>query len=177
MRNICSVADVIMPNYTEAAFLADKYIDKDDVTRAQAEELVDSLRKMGSKSIVITSISSPTKGSATMLDAHSLRWNIPQLGVTSSESATLDFFIRQLADGYDTVLDENVSLSQGQRQLLAIARAAIADPPVLILDEATSSIDTRTERIVQQGMDNLMKGRLAMKGTYYQLYTGKLELS
>ena len=57
MRNICSVADVIMPNYTEAAFLADKYIDKDDVTRAQAEELVDSLRKMGSKSIVITSIS------------------------------------------------------------------------------------------------------------------------
>lgn len=102
-------------------------------------------------------------------------------------------------------------LSQGQRQLLAIARAAIADPPVLILDEATSSIDTRTESIVQQGMDNLMKGRtvfviahrlstirnsdaimvldhgriiergshnelLALKGTYYQLYTGKLEL-
>ena len=103
-------------------------------------------------------------------------------------------------------------LSQGQRQLLAIARAAIADPPVLILDEATSSIDTRTESIVQQGMDNLMKGRtvfviahrlstirnsdaimvlehgriiergdhedlIAQKGTYYQLYTGKLELS
>ncbi len=57
MRNICSVADVIMPNYTEAAFLADKYIDKEDVTKAQAEELVDDLRKMGSKSIVITSIS------------------------------------------------------------------------------------------------------------------------
>ena len=103
-------------------------------------------------------------------------------------------------------------LSQGQRQLLAIARAAVADPPVLILDEATSSIDTRTESIVQQGMDNLMKGRTVFviahrlstirnsdaiivlehgriiergnhkdliqeKGTYYQLYTGKLELS
>ena len=103
-------------------------------------------------------------------------------------------------------------LSQGQRQLLSIARAAVANPPVLILDEATSSIDTRTESIVQKGMDNLMKGRtvfviahrlstirnsdaiivlehgkiiergdhsdlIKMKGTYYQLYTGKLELS
>ncbi len=103
-------------------------------------------------------------------------------------------------------------MSQGQRQLISIARAAVADPPVLILDEATSSIDTRTESIVQKGMDNLMKGRtvfviahrlstirnsnaiivldhgqiiergdhedlIAQKGTYYQLYTGKLELS
>lgn len=127
--------------------------------------------------------------------------------------AHADQFINMLPQGYDTVLTgDGEELSQGQRQLLAIARAAIADPPVLILDEATSSIDTRTERIVQQGMDNLMKGRtvfviahrlstirnsdaimvlehgriiergthkelLAMKGTYYQLYTGKLELS
>lgn len=127
--------------------------------------------------------------------------------------AHADQFINMLPKGYDTVLTgDGEELSQGQRQLLAIARAAIADPPVLILDEATSSIDTRTERIVQQGMDNLMKGRtvfviahrlstirnsdaimvlehgriiergthkelLAMKGTYYQLYTGKLELS
>ena len=103
-------------------------------------------------------------------------------------------------------------LSQGQRQLLSIARAAVANPPVLILDEATSSIDTRTESIVQKGMDNLMKGRtvfviahrlstirnsdaiivldhgkiiergdhedlIKLKVTYYQLYTGKLELS
>lgn len=103
-------------------------------------------------------------------------------------------------------------LSQGQRQLLSIARGAVADPPVLILDEATSCIDTRTESIVQKGMDNLMKGRtvfviahrlstirnsdaiivlehgkiiergdhkdlIKQKGTYYQLYTGKLELS
>ena len=127
--------------------------------------------------------------------------------------AHADQFINMLPQGYDTVLTgDGEKLSQGQRQLLAIARAAIADPPVLILDEATSSIDTRTERIVQKGMDNLMKGRtvfviahrlstirnsdaimvlehgriiergthkelLAMKGTYYQLYTGKLELS
>ena len=127
--------------------------------------------------------------------------------------AHADQFINMLPKGYDTVLTgDGEELSQGQRQLLAIARAAIADPPVLILDEATSSIDTRTERIVQQGMYNLMKGRtvfviahrlstirnsdaimvlehgriiergthkelLAMKGTYYQLYTGKLELS
>ena len=116
-----------------------------------------------------------------------------------------------LPQGYDTHLSgDGEELSQGQRQLLAIARAAIADPPVLILDEATSS--TRTESIVQKGMDNLMKGRtvfviahrlstirnsdaimvlehgriiergtheelLKLKGTYYQLYTGKLELS
>ena len=71
-----------------------------------------------------------------------------------------DSFIRRLPDGYDTVLDaDGGNLSQGERQLLAIARAAVADPPVLILDEATSSIDTRTERLIQQGMDSLMKGR------------------
>ena len=124
-----------------------------------------------------------------------------------------DQFIRRLPDGYDTMLTgDGEELSQGQRQLLSIARAAVADPPVLILDEATSSIDTRTESIVQSGMDNLMKGRTVFviahrlstirnsdaiivlehgriiergdhedlikeKGTYYQLYTGKLELS
>lgn len=124
-----------------------------------------------------------------------------------------DQFIRMLPNGYDTVLSgDGEELSQGQRQLLSIARAAVANPPVLILDEATSSIDTRTESIVQKGMDNLMKGRtvfviahrlstirnsdaiivlehgkiiergdhedlIRMKGTYYQLYTGKLELS
>ena len=74
--------------------------------------------------------------------------------------ANADNFIRQLPDGYNTVLTgDGSNLSQGQRQLLAIARAAIADPPVLILDEATSSIDTRTEKIVQDGMDKLMSGR------------------
>lgn len=74
--------------------------------------------------------------------------------------ANADTFIRQLPDGYNTVLTgDGANLSQGQCQLLAIARAAIADPPVLILDEATSSIDTRTERIVQDGMDKLMHGR------------------
>ena len=74
--------------------------------------------------------------------------------------ANADTFIRQLPDGYNTVLTgDGSNLSQGQRQLLAIARAAIADPPVLILDEATSSIDTRTEKIVQDGMDKLMSGR------------------
>ncbi len=131
----------------------------------------------------------------------------------AAELAHADQFIRMLPQGYHTMLSgDGEELSQGQRQLLAIARAAIADPPVLILDEATSSIDTRTEGIVQQGMDNLMKGRtvfviahrlstirnsdaimvlehgriiergdhkelLGLKGTYYQLYTGKLELS
>ena len=74
--------------------------------------------------------------------------------------ANADTFIRQLPDGYNTILTgDGANLSQGQRQLIAIARAAIADPPVLILDEATSSIDTRTERIVQDGMDKLMAGR------------------
>jgi ATP-binding cassette subfamily B protein len=78
----------------------------------------------------------------------------------AAKLANADSFIRHLSNGYQTVLTgDGASLSQGQRQLLAIARAAIADPPVLILDEATSSIDTRTERIVQDGMDKLMKGR------------------
>ena len=133
--------------------------------------------------------------------------------VNAAKLAHADGFIRMLPQGYDTHLSgDGEELSRGQRQLLAIARAAIADPPVLILDEATSSIDTRTESIVQKGMDNLMKGRtvfviahrlstirnsdaimvlehgriiergtheelLKLKGTYYQLYTGKLELS
>lgn len=80
--------------------------------------------------------------------------------VVAAKLANADSFIRRLPDGYDTMLTgDGANLSQGQRQLLAIARAAIADPPVLILDEATSSIDTRTERIVQDGMDKLMHGR------------------
>ena len=131
----------------------------------------------------------------------------------AAKLAHADQFIQMLPKGYDTMLSgDGEELSQGQRQLLSIARAAVADPPVLILDEATSSIDTRTENIVQQGMDNLMKGRtvfviahrlstirnsdaiivlehgkiiergdhkdlIKQKGTYYQLYTGKLELS
>ena len=78
----------------------------------------------------------------------------------AAKLAHADQFIKMLPKGYDTMLtNDGEELSQGQRQLLAIARAAVADPPVLILDEATSSIDTRTEQIVQQGMDNLMKGR------------------
>ena len=131
----------------------------------------------------------------------------------AAKLAHADQFIKMLPKGYDTLLSgDGEELSQGQRQLLSIARAAVADPPVLILDEATSSIDTRTESIVQKGMDNLMKGRtvfviahrlstirnsdaiivldhgkiiergdhkdlIRQKGTYYQLYTGKLELS
>ena len=80
--------------------------------------------------------------------------------VAAAKLANADSFIRRLPKGYDTMLTgDGANLSQGQRQLLAIARAAIADPPVLILDEATSSIDTRTERIVQDGMDKLMRGR------------------
>ena len=132
--------------------------------------------------------------------------------VAAAKLAGADDFIRRLPEGYDTKLQGNgANLSQGQRQLLAIARAAVADPPVMILDEATSSIDTRTEAIVQRGMDALMQGRtvfviahrlstvrnsnaimvldhgriiergtheelLKLKGTYYQLYTGALEL-
>lgn len=80
--------------------------------------------------------------------------------MAAARLANADGFIRRLPEGYNTMLHgDGANLSQGQRQLLAIARAAIADPPVLILDEATSSIDTRTERIVQDGMDKLMKGR------------------
>ena len=131
----------------------------------------------------------------------------------AAKLAHADQFINMLPNGYQTMLSgDGEELSQGQRQLLAIARAAVSNPPVLILDEATSSIDTRTESIVQKGMDNLMKGRtvfviahrlstirnsdaimvlehgriiergdhedlIKQKGTYYQLYTGKLELS
>ena len=80
--------------------------------------------------------------------------------IEAAKLANADGFIRMLPQGYDTVLSGDGSgLSQGQRQLLSIARAAVADPPVMILDEATSSIDTRTEEIVQAGMDALMEGR------------------
>lgn len=80
--------------------------------------------------------------------------------IAAAKLANADKFIRRLPEGYHTMLTgDGANLSQGQRQLLAIARAAVADPPVLILDEATSSIDTRTERLVQDGMDKLMKGR------------------
>ena len=132
--------------------------------------------------------------------------------IAAARLAGADDFIRRLPDGYNTMLTGNgANLSQGQRQLLAIARAAVADPPVMIMDEATSSIDTHTEAIVQRGMDALMTGRttfviahrlstvqnadaimvldhgriiergthdqlIALKGTYYQLYTGALEL-
>lgn len=121
-------------------------------------------------------------------------------------------FITRLPQGFNTLLSgSGANLSQGQRQLLSIARAAVADAPVMILDEATSSIDTRTEKLVQEGMDKLMEGRtvfviahrlstvrnsnaimvldhgkiiergdhdtlMALKGKYYQLYTGAFEL-
>ena len=80
--------------------------------------------------------------------------------IAAAKLANADDFIRRLPQGYQTMLTGNgANLSQGQRQLLSIARAAVADPPVMIMDEATSSIDTRTEAIVQAGMDALMKGR------------------
>ena len=80
--------------------------------------------------------------------------------IAAAKLANADSFIRMLKDGYNTVLEGDGSgLSQGQRQLISIARAAVADPPVMILDEDTSSIDTRTESIVQRGMDRLMEGR------------------
>ena len=132
--------------------------------------------------------------------------------IAAAKLANAHDFITRLPEGYDTELAGNgASLSQGQRQLIAIARAAVADPPVMILDEATSSIDTRTEKLVQEGMDALMHGRttfviahrlstimnsdcimvldhgriiergnhddlIALKGTYYRLYTGAFEL-
>lgn len=104
----------------------------------------------------------------THLFSGSIRDNIKYGNLEASEKqildaaklANADFFIKHLSDGYDTLITgDGESLSQGQRQLLAIARAAVANPPVLILDEATSSIDTRTERLIQQGMDRLMHGR------------------
>ena len=80
--------------------------------------------------------------------------------IAAAKSANAHQFIMHLPEGYDTLLTrDGENLSQGQRQLLAIARAAVADPPVLILDEATSSIDTRTEWLIEKGMDALMEGR------------------
>ena len=132
--------------------------------------------------------------------------------IYAAKLANAHHFIKKLPNGYDTMVTaDGGNLSQGQRQLISIARAAVANAPVLILDEATSSIDTRTERLVQEGMDKLMQGRtvfviahrlstvrnsdaimvldkgrivergthqelLTLKGIYYNLYTGKLEL-
>ena len=133
--------------------------------------------------------------------------------IAAAKTASADSFIRRLSDGYDTMIEgDGANLSQGQRQLLNIARAAISKAPILVLDEATSSVDTRTERHIEEGMDQLMKTRttfviahrlstvrnadaimvlengeiiergdhddlLAMKGRYYELYTGKSELA
>ena len=132
--------------------------------------------------------------------------------IAAAKRCNADSFIRRLPQSYQTMLSSNgANLSQGQRQLLNIARCAVADPPVMILDEATSSIDTHTEKLIEKGMDELMKGRttfviahrlstvrnadaiivlengeivergnhddlIALKGRYYQLYTGKAEL-
>ena len=83
--------------------------------------------------------------------------------IAAAKLTSADQFIRHLPDGYNTMLTgDGANLSQGQRQLIAIARAAVANPPALILDEATSSIDTRTETLVQAGMDGLMKGRTTL---------------
>jgi ATP-binding cassette subfamily B protein len=133
--------------------------------------------------------------------------------IAAAKTASADSFIRRLSDGYNTMIEgDGANLSQGQRQLLNIARAAISKAPILVLDEATSSVDTRTERHIEEGMDQLMKTRttfviahrlstvrnadaimvlengeiiergdhddlLAMKGRYYELYTGKSELT
>ena len=133
--------------------------------------------------------------------------------IEAAKMASADGFIQRLSDGYNTVIEgDGANLSQGQRQLLNIARAALSKAPILVLDEATSSVDTRTERLIEKGMDHLMENRttfviahrlstvrnanaimvlengeiiergdhddlLAMKGRYYELYTGKKELS
>ena len=133
--------------------------------------------------------------------------------IAAAKTASADSFIRRLSDGYDTMIEgDGANLSQGQRQLLNIARAALSKAPILVLDEATSSVDTRTERHIEEGMDTLMKTRttfviahrlstvrnadaimvlengeiiergdhddlLALKGRYYELYTGKSELT
>ena len=133
--------------------------------------------------------------------------------IAAARTASADSFIRRLSDGYDTMIEgDGANLSQGQRQLLNIARAALSKAPILVLDEATSSVDTRTERHIEKGMDRLMRDRttfviahrlstvrnaaaimvlengeiiergdhddlLAMKGRYYELYTGKSELT
>ena len=133
--------------------------------------------------------------------------------IAAARTASADSFIRRLSDGYNTMIEgDGANLSQGQRQLLNIARAALSKAPILVLDEATSSVDTRTERHIEEGMDTLMQDRttfviahrlstvrnadaimvlengeiiergdhddlLAMKGRYYELYTGKSELT